>query len=90
MRGLYAKGSIRNLCRIVSLEFGRSKLEDRPRAKSYLRRIAGVTRPVAEAPQRSHAPEPAPTGTLSLGVEASTLGDRDLFKREIKDDVLIC
>ena len=38
----------------------------------------------------AHAPEPAPGGTLSLGVEANTLANRELLlKREIKYDVLI-
>ena len=85
MRVLYARGSIRKLCCIVSLEFRRAELEDRPRAKRHLRRMAGVTRPVAGAPPRAHASEPAPRETLSLGVEANTLTDRELLlERELK------
>ena len=73
----------------MSLEFGRAELEDRPQAKGHLRRIAGVTRPVAGARWRAHAPETAPKGTLSIGVETNTLTDRELLlKREIKYDVL--
>ena len=55
---------------------GSEKLEDRPRAKRHLRRTAALTRPVARVPRRVHAPEPAPRGTLSIGVEANTLTDR--------------
>ena len=69
----------------MSLEFGRVKLEDRPRAKRHLKRIAGVTRPVAGASRRAHAPEPAPVETLSLGVEANTPTDRELLlERKLK------
>ena len=60
----------------MSLELGRAELEDRPRAK---RQIAGVTRTVAGAPRRAHAPEPVPAEALSLGVEANTLTDRELL-----------
>ena len=63
----------------MNLEFGRIELEDRSRAKRYLGRIAGVARPVAGALQRAYAPEPAPGGTLSLGVEVNTLTDRELL-----------
>ena len=83
-RGLYAGGLIRKLCCIVRLEFGRAELEDRPRAKRHLQRIAEVTRPVAGAPRRAHAPEPAPGGTLSPRVEANTLRDRERLERELK------
>ena len=71
------------------MKFGRAELEDQPRVKRHLRRIAGVTRTVAGAPRRAHAPEPAPRGTLSIGVEANTLKDTELLlKSEIKNDVL--
>ena len=56
--------------------FGRAELEDRPRAKRHLRRIKEVTRTVAGAPRRAHIPEPAPRGTLSIGVEANTQTER--------------
>ena len=38
-----------------------------PRAKRHLRRIAGLTRLVAGATRRTHAPEPAPRRALSTG-----------------------
>ena len=77
------------LCLIVSLEFGRAELKDRPRAKRHLRRIAGVTRPVAGAPRRVHTPELAPRGALSIRVEANTRTERELLlKSERKDNVL--
>ena len=69
----------------MSLEFGKVELENRPRAKRHLQRIEGVTRPVAGAPRRAHAPELAPEKTLSIGVEANTLTDTELIlKSEIK------
>ena len=44
-----------------------------------------VTRPVAGAPRRNHAPEPAPRGTLGIGVKANTLTDRELLlERELR------
>ena len=44
-----------------------------------------MTRPVAGAPRRAHAPESAPGGTLNIRVEANTLTDRALLlKRELK------
>ena len=63
----------------ISAEDGRAELEDRPRAKRHLRRIVGLTRPVAGVLRRAHAPEPAPRGTLSIGVEANALTDRKLL-----------
>ena len=69
----------------MSLEFGRTELEHRPRAERHLRKVAGVTRTVAGAPRRAHAPEPAPRGTLNLGVKSNTLTDREfLLKLELK------
>ena len=67
------------MCCIVSLEFGRVELEDRPRANGHMLRIAGGTRTVAGAPRTAHAPEPAPEGTLSVGVEANILMDKELL-----------
>ena len=44
-----------------------------------------MTRPVAGALQRARAPEPAPRGALSLGVEANSLTDREfLLERDLK------
>ena len=68
---------------------GSAELEDRPRAKRHLQRIAGLTRQVAGVPRGAHAPGPAPRGTLSIVVEANALTDREFLpEREIKEDVL--
>ena len=70
----------------MNLKFGGAELENRPRAKRYMRRRAGVTRPVAGAPRIEHALEPAPGETLSLGVEANNLTERELLlKSEMKE-----
>ena len=63
----------------MNLEFGRAELEDQPRAKRHLRRRTGVTIMVAGAPRKAHAPEPAPRGTLTIGVEANTLTGREVL-----------
>ena len=43
-----------------------------------------MKRPVAGAPWKAHAPEPALRETLSIGVEANTLTDRELLlEREV-------
>ena len=78
-RTLVRYGLDKELGCIVNLKFGRAELGDRRRARRPLRRIAGVTRPVAGTPRKTYAPAPVPGGTMGLVVEANTLADRELL-----------